>query len=169
MKLNLFNTFLRHIGLIIVLLLTWNINLSYANDFNQLFAAAVLGKSERVKFLLSEGVDVNSQTETGKTALMGASFNGNIRVVKVLLTYGADVNKKDNQGVTALMDAVMFGNEKLVEFLIMAGADTQAQDNQGVSVLERAQKTKSESLISLLEQSTQQQADQKTSDDQSTQ
>jgi len=33
------------------------------------------------KFILSEGVDVNEKSATGRTALMAACFNGNLRVV----------------------------------------------------------------------------------------
>jgi ankyrin repeat protein len=170
MMLSFVNPFrLRCGGLLTVLCLALNVNPSFADEFNQLFAAAVLGKPERVKFLLSDGVAVNSQTETGKTALMGACFNGNIRVVKVLLTYGADVNLKDEQGITALMDAVMFGSEKLVELLIVAGADVEAKDKQGVSALDRAQKAKLETIVTLLEQAVKQQTDTKNTDDPSAQ
>ncbi|MCK5888387.1 MAG: hypothetical protein KAG19_00425 [Methylococcales bacterium] len=49
-----------------------------------LFSASILGQMDTIKSLLSENVDVNSITKTGRSTI--------IRVVKVLLTYGADVN-----------------------------------------------------------------------------
>ena len=120
-------------------------------DINDLFSAAILGKTERVKFLLSEGVDVNGVTATGRTAMMAASFNGNVRVARILLSYGADVNKADNLGSTALMDAVVFGNETLVKLLITAGANINAQDNQKTLVIEKAKKTKYKNIVTILE------------------
>ncbi|HIF55487.1 MAG TPA: ankyrin repeat domain-containing protein [Methylococcaceae bacterium] len=53
----------------------------YPMDAKNLFSAAMLGKTDRVKFILSEGVDVNEKSATGRTALMAACFNGNLRVV----------------------------------------------------------------------------------------
>ncbi|NOR71400.1 MAG: ankyrin repeat domain-containing protein [Methylomarinum sp.] len=120
-------------------------------DIDSLFAAAILGKTERIKFLLASGVDVNGKTATGRTAMMAASFNGNIRVARVLLAYGADVNLIDNLGSSALMDAVIFGNGELVELLITSGADVKVEDNQKTSVLEKAKRTKSTTIIKILE------------------
>ena len=114
----------------------------FALDGDHLFSFAILGKTERIKSLLADGVDVNTVTATGRTAMMAASFNGNIRVVKVLLAYGADVNVVDNMGSTALMDAVIFGNEELVKLLLTAGANVDAVDKQNISVLEKAKKDK---------------------------
>ncbi len=123
----------------------------FAEEINDLFSASIFGKTEKVRLLLSEGVDVNGKTITGRTAMMAACFNGNIRVVRVLLAYGADVNIADNQGSTALMDAVIFGSEALVNLLITAGADVTVEDNQKVSVIEKAKKTKYENIVKILE------------------
>jgi ankyrin repeat protein len=116
-----------------------------AEDANDLFAAAIGGKLERMEALLAQGIDVNSKTGTGRTALMGASFTGNARVVKTLLAYGADVNLADNAGTTALMDALVFGNEDIVNLLITAGADVNA------AVINKAKKTGRDNLIKILE------------------
>ena len=120
-------------------------------DIDNLFSAAILGKTERVKSILADGIDVNGKTATGRTAMMGASFNGNVRVARVLLSYGADVNLADNQGSTALMDAIIFGREELVTLLITAGADVTAADKQNVSVLEKAKKTQNDNIVTILE------------------
>lgn len=138
--------------LFILLLLTFS-NPGFSADVNDLFSAAIFGKVERVKFLLSEGVDVNGKTVTGRTAMMAACFNGNIRVARILLAYGADVNVADNLASTALMDAVVFGNEELVKLLITSGADVNAKDKQMVSVLDKAKKTKYDNIVKILEKS----------------
>jgi len=125
----------------------------FSAEFNNLFSAAILGKTERVKSLLADGADVNGKTATGRTAMMAASFNGNVRVVRILLAYGADVNLADNLGSTALMDAVVFGSEKLVKLLITAGAEINAVDKQNVSVIDKAKKTDFSNIVKLLEKS----------------
>ncbi len=123
----------------------------FSVDIKNLFSAAIHGKTERVKSLLAEGIEVNGKTATGRTAMMAASFNGNLRVARILLSYGADVNLADNQGTTALMDAVIFGREELVRLLITAGADVLAVDNQDISVIEKAKKTKFSHIVAILE------------------
>mgnify|MGYP000630248737 FL=1 len=136
--------------LLLFLLLAFS-HSGFSADIKDLFSAAIFGKTERVKFLLSEGVDVNAKTATGRTAMMAACFNGNIRVVRTLLAYGADVNIADKLASTALMDAVVFGSEELVKLLITSGADVNAQDKQAISVLDKAKKTKYANIVKILE------------------
>jgi ankyrin repeat protein len=135
----------------LVLLVVLYAQTGLSAETNNLFSAAISGNIERVKSILSEGTNVNTQTDIGRTAMMAASFNGNIRVIRLLLAYGADVNLADNLGTTALMDAVMFGNETLVNLLITAGADITAQDKQNVSVIDKAKKTTHDHIVKLLE------------------
>ncbi len=145
----------------------FTMNFVFAVDIDNLFFAAMLGKTARVKSILADGIDVNGKTGSGRTALMGASFNGNIRVAKILLTYGANVNLTDNLGTTALMDAVVFGREKLIKLLITAGADVNATDNQNVSVIDKAKKTQYKNIVKILEKvakSIKQKSDSKTTD-----
>lgn len=127
-------------------------SISAAEDADDLFAAALAGKPDRLAALLAQGVDVNARTAGGRTALMAASFNGNVRAVKVLLGYGADVNVADDLGITALMDALVFGDQQIVTLLLAAGADVNATDNRNQSVLARAKKTPYKHLITMLEQ-----------------
>ena len=116
-----------------------------------------------VKFLLSKGADVNSQSTgwrelgpesvyvSNMTALMKASIcysEGKPEIVKTLLDAGADVNVKDSGGMTALDWALetstMFGDSntktaaKIIKMLLDAGADAKdsldyAFLNQGVT------------------------------------
>jgi len=123
----------------------------YAEDGKDLFAAAMMGKVDRTEALLAQGIDVNSKTASGRTALMAGSFNGNVQIVKSLLSYGADVSLADNSGTTALMDALVFGNEDIVNLLIAAGANVNALDKQNVTVMARAKKNGHEKIIKILE------------------
>ena len=137
---------------IIILLLVFYATPTKSAESNTLFSAAIMGKTERIKALLADGMDVNSQTATGRTAMMAASFNGNLRVAKILLSYGADVNLVDNSGSTALMDAVVFGSEKLVKLLITAGANVSTQNKQNQSAIDKAKKTKYKNIVKILEE-----------------
>jgi ankyrin repeat protein len=72
-----------------------------------LAAAARKGDAAAVTRLLDEGVDVNSKSRYGTTALSFAADHGNLEVVKVLLARGADANVKDTfYGATPLTWAV---------------------------------------------------------------
>ena len=134
---------------LLLLLLPLN---TYATSAVDLFSAAAGGNQARVEALLAQGLDVNSATPGGRTALMGASFGGNARIVQTLLAYGADVNMADNTGTTALMDALIFSHENIVTLLITAGADVNAKDNQNITVLGRAKKVGNKRIIKILEQ-----------------
>jgi ankyrin repeat protein len=126
-------------------------SVTQAEDFKDLFHAALAGNSARLESLLRQGLDVNGATPSGRTALMAASYNGNLRIVKLLLNYGADVNLKDKNGNTALMDAVRFTDAQLVKTLIAAGADVNAVDSQGLTILARAKHITPPAIIKLLE------------------
>jgi len=123
-----------------------------AETSQDLFMAAIQGQPQRVQSILLQGLDVNSQLSSGRTALMAAAYSGNYRVVQLLLTYGANVNISDKQGSTALMDALVFGDGRIVKLLITAGADVNAEDTQGVRVLIKAKTTAHKQLVKLLEE-----------------
>ena len=93
---------------------------------------------EKVKKLLSEGVNPNAQdSDTGKTALMIASINGNKHVMKLLLDNGANINYQSDNG-SALHDAVFFNQRDAVEFLVANNADLNLKNKLGYTVPEMA-------------------------------
>ncbi len=58
---------------------------------------------ELVERLLDKGIGVNSQSKSGKTALMNAVFVGCDSIVKLLLEQkGIDMDLTDKNGKTAL-------------------------------------------------------------------
>ena len=98
---------------------------------------------ENVKFLVSNGADVNAKTSNGLTPLHEALLGGRgevIKVVKCLVTIGADVNAKtNNNGYTPFHCATLHnGDIKIVKFLASKGADVYAKNNYGRTLLHDA-------------------------------
>jgi putative CocE/NonD family hydrolase len=90
----------------------------------QLHQAAAQGDLERVRSLISNGIDVNAKGSSGDTALHCAAQNDHKEIVQVLLANGADVNARQGEdGSTALEHAVRNKNKDLVHLLITKGAD----------------------------------------------
>lgn len=92
------------------------------------------GKIEDLVKLLDEGMDVNQEDFSGRTALQLYAFRGNKEAVQMLLDQGADVNKinmyHDRIPLTAL-DSAREGKRKNVEEILLAhGAKTGAEINK---------------------------------------
>ena len=127
--------------------------------FNALHAAASSGNEPVVKYLLQEGLDINTQTPQGWTPLFVSARDGQAGVAKLLISRGADLNLQTNLGATALMMAATQPFEKqkdrldLVEYMLRRGADTNLTDKYGHTALYYAQKHGSEAVVKLLEQS----------------
>ena len=72
-----------------------------------LIEAAELGRTDTVRRLIAQGVNVDAKRHSGgRTALMKASANNHFEAVKLLLDHGASVNSKGGKSAkTALMRA----------------------------------------------------------------
>jgi hypothetical protein len=104
------------------------------NDLNvALGVAASWGKIDALKFLLAEGLNVNSHTQdwNGGTALTVAAADGRIDTVRELIAHGAQLEAADNGGNTALHNAARYGNAKTVAFLLENGASVNRQKKDG--------------------------------------
>ena len=87
------------------------------------FAAARKGDAAAVKAFLDKGVDVNSKTRYGATALSYACDKGHVEVVKLLIERGADVNVKDTfYGEVPIGWALSHGHVEVVKLLLDKGA-----------------------------------------------
>jgi len=60
------------------------------------------GSVDIVKYLVENGVDVNTDTIFGETPLFYTCRGRNVATVKYLIEHGADVNKENNFGKTPL-------------------------------------------------------------------
>ncbi|GEM_PF-5867703 len=90
--------------------------------YQELINAAQKGDLAEVKALIASGVDVNTKTRSGNTALMWASFEGHAEVGKILIAAKADVNARNEKGETALVLASRAGRTGMAKLLKQAGA-----------------------------------------------
>lgn len=66
--------------------------------------ASSQGHIDIVKYLLENGADPNSQSDTGRSPLWRAAFNGHIEVVKILLEAGANPQFRDKVSMESAFD-----------------------------------------------------------------
>ncbi|MFW5872438.1 MAG: ankyrin repeat domain-containing protein [bacterium] len=97
---------------------------------DQHFREACLdGQLALVDKYISEGGDIKSADENGRTGLMLASFNGHTEIVEKLINKGAEINKIDMMGRTSLMYASTGHFPETVELLLSNGAETNLVDD----------------------------------------
>ena len=93
------------------------------NELNKsFFRVAADGEVVEVKLLLSKGINVNTQDDSGDTALHHAAWGGRKEVVEVLLINGADMSLKNNDCQTALDAAMEEDQKEIAELLVAKGA-----------------------------------------------
>ena len=92
-------------------------------------------QEECLEILITAGANVNSQTDSGVSALMKAAANGYNDCVNLLLKAGADVNATCKEGYTSLMYSAMFGNEVCLNDLLAAGANVNTKEMLGSTAL----------------------------------
>jgi hypothetical protein len=86
---------------------------------DDLMAAARKGDVAQVKALLDKGVNVNSKTSYGQTALFFACDRGHIELVKLLLERGVDVNLRDTfYQASAFSWSITKGHLEILKLLI---------------------------------------------------
>ena len=95
--------------------------------------AAVFGHLGVVRYLLSQGADVNavSTNGTGYTALTGAVASGHTGIVEWLLEHGANANYRYAAGYSPLLTAAANGHLEIAKLLLAHGADVRAVTNDG--------------------------------------
>ncbi|KAF7370630.1 Ankyrin repeat domain containing protein [Mycena sanguinolenta] len=99
--------------------------------------AAMDGRIDAVRILISNGVDVWGRKGPFDSALHAAAGHGGADIIALLLAHDADINYWGPSG-TALQVAVYFGHKKCVEVLIAHGADINAPEGHYGSALDAA-------------------------------
>lgn len=116
-------------------------------NWTALMHSTVDGGIETMRLLLEAGSPVDTQSDTGETALMLAIEPSD---VKLLLDHGALINQVNHQGWTAVMIAAYRGNTESVRVLLDHGTSLDVQSGAGDTALTLAQKEDHESVICLL-------------------
>lgn len=83
----------------------------------------------------AQGLNINYQNESNRTALILAAKTAQIAVVQELITAGVNLDATDNGGRTALMYAVVNGHDAVAQKLIDAKSNLDAVDNDGRTAL----------------------------------
>lgn len=89
----------------------------------ELLEAAKLRDTEKVKELIEQNAELNTQDSEGRTALMIATYNNDAPTVKALLDAGADVDIKDNMQNNCFLYAGAEGYIDILRLANEAGAD----------------------------------------------
>ena len=88
-----------------------------------LFLASMKNDAEMLEMLLRGGVDINTTSVRGWTALMRAVQRGSQECARLLLSRGADANHLSRDKWSALVECVNNGSLELIGILLDAGAD----------------------------------------------
>jgi hypothetical protein len=123
------------------------------DDWNPLLYSASVGELEAARYLLSEGADVNFQTQ-GKvipqlTALHIAARAGNLEMIK-LLTPQCDPNRQDQWGFTPIHYATIARNKEIVSYLLSNGASATIESKNKTTALDIAKELKFDEIMDLL-------------------
>lgn len=116
----------------------------YVSASSFLHVAASRGKTEKiVNYLLSRGVDPNTQDSEGRTPLFEAAdrrvdfLSGTLLIVQTLIRHGANMDHCDNEGCTPLHAMARHGwNVEPLQLLVKLGADLNVAANNGHTPLD---------------------------------
>ena len=94
--------------------------------------ASAKGDEVKVRTLLEDGANCNTQDNAGWTPLHDAVTGARTGVVRILLQFGANPSVPGgDQRLTPLHDAVSGGDLEIMRLLVSHGADRDAKDSEG--------------------------------------
>lgn len=110
--------------------------ISYAQNYLEPKKSnAITEAKNKINSLLSEGTDINAETNGTPFLVDGIMYGLNQEIIGFLISKGADVNAKDQYAKTVLIHAATIGNKDIVELLIAKGADINMKDDTGSTAL----------------------------------
>ncbi|KAK1174961.1 cyclin-dependent kinase inhibitor 2A-like [Acipenser oxyrinchus oxyrinchus] len=118
---------------------------------DKLTEAAAKGDTERVQFLLENGIAPNAVNRFGRTAIQ-VMMMGNTRIAQLLLLYGANPNISDSStGLTPVHDAAREGFLDTVKMLVRNYANTNVRDGRDLLPIDLARENGHKDVIAYLE------------------
>ena len=100
-----------------------------------LLHAAESGDTQTINNLINEGVNINVQDSTGRTAVMIATYNNDVDTAKALMDAGADVNIQDDMKNNPFLYAGAEGYLDILKLTINSGADPTITNRYGGTAL----------------------------------
>lgn len=91
-----------------------------------------------IAYYLDQGIDINAQTNCGRTALWIAIDNGSLGTAELLIGRGAEVDISDRDGEVALHVAVEHEDLRFAQSLIERNCNVNVLSKEGISSLRRA-------------------------------
>ena len=116
----------------------------------EVFQKLDANQSEKVKWLVESGIDINSQNDFGDTALHLAIKNHLHKVTKTLLDLKPDVNTKNKNKETPLHFAIQYSTPDIVKKILELGANKDAATNNDQYPIHLAAKCKFPEILELL-------------------
>lgn len=110
-------------------------------ELAQFLNAAASGNNDAIWILRDRGIDINTATAFGSTALHEAASHGQNSTIKLLLN-SPEINKeaRDNRGNTPLLAAAWAAHFTSLKILIDHGANPRVMNDDGVCALHAAAK-----------------------------
>ena len=119
-------------------------------DAQSLLDAAQRDDIDAVKSLVASGVDVNTKSEDGTTALTWAAMRSNAAMAERLLAAGANPNISNMYGVAPLQVAIENAAAEVVQILLLKGANPNAARESGETPLMTAARLGNGEIVKLL-------------------
>jgi ankyrin repeat protein len=114
-----------------------NVNLdppTQPNMVNKALAyASIYGNLEIVKFILSQGVEIDGKVAYGGTPLLRAMEVDNNDIAEYLIKSGADVNIPNAFGISPMVGSAISNNINLMDLIITHGGDINKAHKMTVS------------------------------------
>ena len=105
------------------------------------------GNIDIVRYLTTQGCNIDIKRKDEWTPLHCACKNGHYRVVEYLVTKGADVNAIQKEGLTPLYLASQKGYIDIVHLLLLKGADRTIKSKNGLTPFDVAIKQEIRELL----------------------
>ena len=109
--------------------------------------AASHGHIDIVRYLVSQGTNIEIKRKDDWTPLHVACKNGHYKVVEFLISKGAEINSIQNEGCTPLYIAAQKGYSDIVHLLLLRGADKTVKSKNGLTAFDVAIKQEIRELL----------------------
>jgi ankyrin repeat protein len=101
---------------------------TYRRGETPLHMAAIEGSVDIVRFLITQGADVNAVNNRGQTPLHMACYYNRLDIVKYLVSRGADIDAGTEHTQTPLLFAIFNDHIEVIKYLLSQGSDVNARD-----------------------------------------